>query len=336
MTLSLEDAARLGGSDVAGILGLSPWQTPLSIYARVVAALEGRRLPEDALGYQMRGNVLERAVLELYAQKTGARLLPGPKLTHPSMPFVRASLDALAERDGVIVADAKTVAGGMRHHFGEEGTDQVRQDILFQMQIYVGIGMKTGHVTRPAADVPVLGLNGADSVVFTVGFDAELFSMLEASLERFWVDHVLPRRPPPVTEPLRDADAAGALYPRHSGNERHWDTLETEEQRAVREYLDARVELRRAKENAAGAEAALKLALKDTPRVYGLPESTGARSISWKKNKDGQDVDWRSALQTMHARGDVSDMQYKEIVTEFTTAREGARPLRVTETREDE
>lgn len=334
MSLSIEDAARLGGSDIAGILGLSPWQTPLSIYARVVAALEGRALPEASIAYRERGNVLERAVLELYAQKTGARLLPGPKLTHPDMPFVRASLDALAERDGVIVADAKTVAGGMRHHFGEEGTDQVRKDILFQMQIYVGIGMRTGHVTRPVADVPVLGLKGADPVVFTIGFDLELFSMIEAALDRFWKDHVLPRRPPPVTEPLRDVDAAGALYPRHSGEERHWDTLGTEEQRAVRDWLKARARLKRAELRAAGAEAVLKMALKDTTKVHGLPASTGARSISWKKNKARQETDWKSVAAWLKPH--VGLAEYNTIVDSCTTAKEGARPLRVTETREDE
>jgi len=334
MSLSPEDAARLGGSDLAGLLGLSQWQTPLSIYARVVSALEGRHREDKANAQQVRGNIMERAVLEVYARNTGARLMPGPKLTHPGMPFVRASLDGLAERNGVIVVDAKTISASERHHFGEEGTDQVRQDILFQQTLYIGIGTRTGHVTRPAADVPVLGLNGADPVVFTIGFDPELFTMLEAALERFWVDHVLPRRPPPVTEPLRDVDAVGALYQRHTGDERHWDTLGTEEQRAVRDYLKARARLKRAEMRAAGCEAALKLALKETSKMFGLPAGTGAKSISWKKNKDGTDTDWRAVAERLgkHVRPD----WYREIVQEFTTTKEGARPLRVTAAREEE
>ena len=334
MSLSREDAARLGGSDISGLLGLSPWQTPLSIYARVVSALEGRYKPDKADAYQSRGTIMERAVLEVYAERTGARVLPGPKLTHPGMPWVRASLDALAEREGVIVVDAKTISASERHHFGEEGTDQVRQDILFQQTLYIGIGQKRGHVTRPAADVPVLGLNGADPVVFTIGFDPELFSMLEASLERFWVDHVLPRRPPPVTDPMRDVDAVGAIYSRHSGDERHWNTLQTAEQRAVREYLKARARLERAKMRAAGTEAVLKLMLKEIPKVYGLPASTGAKSITWKKNKEGTETDWEAV-----ARGlmlGMSDTECKMWIQLHTTTKEGARPLRVTATKEEE
>jgi hypothetical protein len=333
MSLTREDAARLGGSDVAGILGLSPWQTPLSIYARVVSALEGRYRTVAGTDYQERGNELEAAVLAVYARTTGARLLPGPKLTHPGMAFVRASLDALAERDGVIVADAKTVARGMRHHFGEEGTDQVRQDILFQMQIYIGIGMKTGHVTRPVADVPVLGLNGADPVVFTIGFDPELFAMLEAAMERFWADHVLPRRPPPVTEPLRDVDAIGALYPRHSGNERHWESMTSDEQRAVLAYLGARAARIAAERTEAEAEAALKLLLKETPKVDGLPASTGATSITWKKNRDGTATDWEAAFRELATP---ESPFVRSIIQNHTTPKEGARPLRIWAAKEEE
>lgn len=336
MSLTAEDAARLGGSDIAGLLGLSPWATPLSIYARVVSALEGHYNPDKANAQQARGNIMERAVLEVYAERTGARLLPGPKLTHPSLAFVRASLDSLAEMDGRIVVDAKTIAASERHHFGEEGTDQVRQDILFQMVLYIGIGTRTGHVTRPVADVPVLGLNGADPVVFTVSYDAELFSMLEAALERFWVDHVLPRRPPPVTEPFRDVDAAGTLYPRSTGNERHWDTLGTDEQRAITDYLTARARLKRAQLRAAGCEAELKLALKETPRVVGLPASTGAKALSWRKNKDGAETDWRTMTQDMGLALNVTPKRYNEFMRRNTTTKEGARPLRVTAAREEE
>jgi predicted phage-related endonuclease len=328
-----EDAAKIGGSDLAAIMGLSQWSTPLAVYARVVSALEGRYRPDKADAYQSRGNIMERAVLEVYAERTGARLLPGPKLTHPDMPWVRASLDALAERDGVIVADAKTIAASERHHFGTEGTDEVRQDILFQMNLYVGIGLRTGHVTRPVADVPVLGLNGADPVVFTIGYDPELFGMLEQAVERFWKDHVLPRRPPPVTEPLRDVDAIGALYPRHSGNERHWETFASEEQRIIFAYLHAKDAAKAAKKAEAEAEAALKLMLKDTPKVYGLPPSTGAKSLTWKQSKPGTTTDWRAVAGEL---SDLNDSVVRSIIAKHTTTKEGARPLRVTATKEEE
>lgn len=340
MSLPVEDAARLGGSDLAAVLGLSQWGTPLTVYSRVVSALEGRYRPGKADAYQSRGNIMERAVLEVYAERTGARLLPGPKLTHPDMPFVRASLDSLAERDGRIVVDAKTIAASERHHFGQEGTDQVRQDILFQQVLYIGIGQKTGHVTRPMADVPVLGLNGADPVVFTIGFDPELFSMLEAAMERFWKDHVLPRRPPPVTDPLRDADAAGALYPRHSGEAHDWNELATPEQVAVREWLLAKHEREEAERHEKVWEARVKLILATTPSLKGLPPDTGARRIDWKQNKPSTVTDWRAVAESLGVLArhgtTVSAERYAQLVAENTSTKDGARPLKAYALKETE
>lgn len=335
MSLTAEEQAKIGGSDVAAVLGLSQWSTPFEVYVRIVSALEGRPLKGRMNQQQARGNIMERAVLEVYANRTGAKLLPGPKLAHPRLAFMRASLDALAERDGVIVADAKTIGASERHHFGEEGTDQVRQDILFQMTLYIGIGTLTGHVTRPAADVPVLGLSGADPVVYHVGFDAELFAMLEAASERFWVDHVLPRRPPPLTEPLKDVDAAGRLYPRHEGEARQWDSLGTAEQVAIREWLQARKEQQKAKALVAEHEARLKLLLGTVPRVEGLPPDTGAKSITWRQNKPGKVTNWEMLAKVLGTTFNVRGEDYERMVREHTTTKDGARPLTVQERKEE-
>lgn len=335
MSLSLADAAKLGGSDIAGILGLSPWQTPLSIYARVLSALEGRALPHDDSAPKRRGRHLEAAVLRLYEEETGLTAVPNPGWPMLRRPYFRASLDAVAyaqpNASDRRVVEVKTAGLSEVRKWGEAGTDDVPQQYLFQTVWYLGHALQTHMVDLETADVAALV--GGDLRVYVVRFDAELFSMLEAAMERFWKDHVLPRRPPPVTEPLRDVDAAGALYPRHSGTERHWDTLGTEEQRAVRDWLKARARLKRAELRAAGAEAVLKMALGTTPKVYGLPESTGARSISWRKNKDGKETDWKSVAAWLKPH--VGLAAYNTIVDSCTTAKEGARPLRVTETREE-
>lgn len=336
MSLSLEDAAKLGGSDIAGILGLSPWQTPLSIYARVVSALDGRALPHEDSATKRRGRHLEAAVLRLYEEETALTVVPTPGTPSLSRPYFRASLDAVAF-DGTFsgprrVVEVKTAGLSEVRNWGDAGTDDVPQQYLFQTAWYLGHALQTRMVDLETADVAALV--GGDLRVYVVRLDAELFSMLEAAMERFWKDHVLPRRPPPVTEPLRDADAAGALYPRHSGDERHWDTLGTEEQRAVRDWLKARARLKRAELRAAGTEAVLKMALKDTPKVYGLPESTGARSVSWRQNKARQETDWKSVAAWLKPH--VGLPEYNTIVDSCTTAKDGARPLRVTETREED
>lgn len=332
MSFTLEDAARIGGSDVAGLLGLSHWQTPLTLYARVVSALEGRTVADVDNAPKRRGRHLEGAVLRLYAEETGARVEESVKLTHPRIPYARASLDGVSLRDSRYrVVEVKTAGMSEVRQWGEPGTDAIPQGYLCQCTYYAGVAKACGQTD--VDEVDVAALVGGDLRLYVVPFDAELFSMLEAALERFWVDCVLPRRPPPVTEPMRDVDAIGALYPRHSGNERHWETFASEEQRAILAYLDARAVRIVAQRAEAHAEAELKLLLKDTPKVYGLPAGTGAKSITWRKNKDGTETDWKAAFLALASP---ESPFVRHIVQDHTTPKKGARSLRVTAAKEEE
>lgn len=325
--MSLTDAEKrmIGGSDIAALLGDSRWGTPLQLYARIVGAAQEERQTAP----QRRGTVLERAVLELYAAETGRSIVTdGGKLTHPRLAYVRCSLDAraLVPQEGMCVVDAKTVGPGERRHFGEPGTDQVRRDIVYQMQLYVGIGLARGVVDVPRADVPVLGLSGADLTIYTVSFDAELYGLIEEAIERFWRDHVEPRRPPPVTDPLGDMDAIGALYPRHRGAEKRWEDLDAFQQATLTDWLAARKEAARATAEEAMHEAAVRMLLGTTPSLL-LPEELGGGRVDWKQNKATPKTDWKAVAERLRAEMHVSPAQYNIIVGDSTTTKEGARPL---------
>lgn len=332
MALSEEDKRRIGGSDIAALLGDSRWGTPLQLYARIVGAAQEERKES----YLRRGNVLERAVLELYAAETGALLQPGPKLTHPRLPYVRSSLDALAVQPGhgnQWVVDAKTVGPGERRHFGEPGTDQVRRDILYQMTLYVGVGLARGVVDVTKADVPVLGLSGADLTIFTINFDAELYGLIEEAIERFWRDHVEPRKPPPVTEPLGDMDAIGALYPSHGFEARWWHDLTVEEQATVALWLGVRGDVARLEKHANALEARVRMLLGTTPSLL-LPEDLGGGRVDWKQNKATTKTDWNAVADELGSH--VSAEVYLAAKKKHTTTKEGARPLVVRQKEREE
>lgn len=332
MSLSIEDQARIGGSDIAGLLGLSPWATPLTIYVRIVAALEGRPLKDEDSSPKRRGRMLESAVLKLYAEETGARLLaPIGALPLMRRPYLRASLDGLAERDGRRVVEVKTAGFSEMRQWGEAGTDAIPQGYLFQCTWYLGHALDAGAVDTREADVAALV--AGDLRVYHVPFDAELFAMLEAAAECFWVDHVLPRRPPPVTEPFKDLGAVNSLYSRHAGDARQWDSLSTPEQLTVGEWLQARKARQLAEAVEAEREARLKLLLGATPRIEGLPPDTGAKALTYRQSKARQVTDWEAVIAEL--RRHVGPTFYEELVKACTTTKDGARPLRVTE-REDE
>lgn len=318
MSLTPEEIRLVGGSDIAPILGLSPYRTPLQVYARIVAGAQ-----EESSAWLRRGRYLEEAVLRLYEAETGAQLLTGPKLRHPRMEYTRASLDSLAKRAGRRVVEAKTAGLSEVRHWGEAGTDGVPMHYVPQTTWYAGVGLARGVVDT--GDVDVAALVAGDLRVYHLPWDAELFAMLEAGVERFWVDHVEPRRPPPVAEPLNDLDAVGSLYPRHDGDARTWASLATPERLAVEEWMRAREEERAAKGRRAAWEVRVKLALGTAPQLVGLPEDLGATRIDWKANKDSARTDWAAVADELG--NDVSAARYLEVKQKHTTTTPGARPL---------
>lgn len=325
MSLTLEDAARIGGSDLAALIGRSPWGTPFTLYARIVSALEGRAMPHEDSAPKRRGRVLEKAVLSLYAEETGARLLPGPKLTHPHLPYVRASLDALADRDGVRVVDAKTAGLSEVRKWGEPGTDEVPEYMLYQLVFYAGIF--AGWENAPGGTADIAALVGGDLRVYHVPWDAELFGMLEQAVERFWVDHVAPRRPPPITEPLTDLPAIGALYPRHEGEARAFDSLTTEEQAWVHAWLRKRDMRRAAERLEKEAEARVRMLLGTTPQLVSIPDELGGGRVDYKQSKPTKRTDWEAVAFELSQHANVGPTLYSAFVAKHTTTKEGARPL---------
>lgn len=338
MNFSLEDAAKIGGSDIAGLLGMSPWATPLTTYARIVAALEGRTLAGENNAPLRRGRHLEAAVLALYEEETGSTVVRSPATGPLARPWQRVSLDAIAfaggTQDSRKVVEGKTAGLSEVRHWGESGTDQIPAHYVPQCAWYTGHALRLGMVDVPGADVAALV--GGDLRIYHVPHDAELFSMLEAAAERFWTDHVVPRRPPLITEPLRDADAAAALYPRHSSSARDWSELSTEEQVAVREWLIARQERLEAERREKEWEAKVRLMLAATPSLKGLPPDTGIRRVDWKQNKPGKVTDWRTMTQDMGLALNVTPSEYNRFLERNTTTKEGTRPLKAYALREEE
>jgi len=325
LSLTPEDAARLGGSDIAAILGLSPWATPLSVYARVVSALEGRYRPEPLTPAQRRGILLESAVLRMYEEETGFVIHEGCQMIAPK-PFLRASVDAIASNSGnAHVVEVKTAGRSEAAKWGEPGTDVIPQQYVFQCTWYGGMALACDGAD--SAHVAVACLLAGDLAIYHVPYDAGLYEMLLGAAERFWVDHVVSRKPPPFSEPHADLGAISTLYPKHEGEARHWDSLPTEEQRAVAEWLRARKRRQEAEALEKAREAEIRMLLATTPEISGIPGELGGRRVTWKQSKSSKVTDWKRVAERLCAEMHVSPSQYDIIVQNNTTTKEGARPL---------
>jgi len=71
--LSMKDRKRyLGGTDAAGVLGLSRWATPLSVWAAKTGQVEGEDI-SGRLAVKL-GHKLEHTVAELFMEATGKKV----------------------------------------------------------------------------------------------------------------------------------------------------------------------------------------------------------------------------------------------------------------------
>jgi putative phage-type endonuclease len=177
-----ERLTGIGSSDAAPSLGLSPYKTPLELYAEKIG--EGRAVldtPEMAWGRR-----LERTILDHYQMETGrgTELAP-PLMRHPNG-FMIAHLDARGE-DRVI--EAKTARND--RGWGEPGTDQIPQAYLLQVthqMIVSGLSL---------ADIAVL-IGGSDFRIYPIRLDPELAELVIAGEREFW-RRVQERDPPEPT-----------------------------------------------------------------------------------------------------------------------------------------
>lgn len=184
----------IGGSDVAPILGLSKWSTPLDVYLDKRGEIESDDADNDAMYW---GRTLEPVIRQEYANRTGVEVsIPPSALTHPTYTFMRANVDGLTSHRRVFEAKTARSADG----WGEPGTNEVPDAYALQTQHYLAV---TGY---EIADVAVL-IGGSDFRIYHVEADRELQNDLIHAESEFW-QRVLDGRPP---EPVSYADTVRAF-----------------------------------------------------------------------------------------------------------------------------
>lgn len=180
----------IGGSDVAAILGLSPWHTAVDV------ALEkrGECPPKGNQEAMHWGSLLEDVIALEYARVTGRRVQRvNATLRHPDHDWMLAHIDrAIVNREvagnvrwrgGRLTTDrlleCKTANGFAAQAWGEPGSDAIPDHYLVQCQWYLGI---TGC---EVADLAVL-IGGQDYRAYSIPRDEGLIGAATQAAERFW------------------------------------------------------------------------------------------------------------------------------------------------------
>lgn len=193
----------IGGGNVAGILGCSPYKSPLDEYLVITGQADAPDGSREA--FFKRRKALEPFAAEVFEQVTGLRIVNrNHRYADRGLPFVQAEIDFETSDD--CNGETKTVHPLAMRDWGDSGTDEI--PVYVTAQAMHGL-MVTG---RKAAWIHALiGLD--DDRVYRIERDEETIAAIRDREVAFWNEHVLPLRPPePVTiEDLR------RLFPRDSG-----------------------------------------------------------------------------------------------------------------------
>lgn len=220
----LERRNYIGGSDVSGILGWSPWTTPLSVYLSKIG--ESTSDVDTSLGSPIdRGNRCEKAILRAYSKRTGNKLKSScDTICHTDYAFLAANIDA--QVNDQLIVEAKTASN--RREWGEDGSSQIPEHYLTQVAFYsalTGAAMvdipvlffKRNFSTEVArqAELKDCAITDLDYSLFSYEFavfhykkNEKLEELLINECVKFWNNHVMKKHPPAATD-LQDV---AALY----------------------------------------------------------------------------------------------------------------------------
>lgn len=231
----------IGGGNVAGILGVSPYKTP---YAEYLGILEGRTAQQDAEKERFfaRRKALEPFAADLFTLATGLRIVRrNERYTDPEFSFLQAEIDAETDHANV---EIKTVHPLAARDWGPAGEDDC--------PVYVTAQAMHGMMVNGRERCYVQALIGFDDDrVYLVERDAAVIAGMRERELAFW-GRLQDRNPPdPVDSSdvlrlfgrdngtaIEATDAIADVYHRLVAAREHYDLA-----KADREALEEQVKL---------------------------------------------------------------------------------------------
>ena len=184
---------RIGGSDVAAIMGLSTYGTPFDVWARIHEGIQ-----QEPTKKMMAGRRFERAIGEWWADENGIAansMQWYSTIEHPNREWQRITPDIRRLGTHEIIDIKRSMRPRERH--GEPGTDQIADYEMLQVQTYMEALNSLGDDVRIARLV-VHDTTRDELVEWIVERDDELGASIVAACEKFWSDHIVDGVPPPL------------------------------------------------------------------------------------------------------------------------------------------
>lgn len=187
-----------GASDVAGILGISPWASPWSIWADKVGLTplddDAERDIDDPLTF---GRDLEDIIRDRYERQSGLYVVGAQSIIrHPSEPWCFATVDGLVVEShdacDELLGDPGTLAVFESKYTSDPPWETIPEHYRAQghWQMFVS------QLTTVTFAVLHLPFGRPMFRTYELELDGTLLAHIVATVERFWFEHVVTGHPP--------------------------------------------------------------------------------------------------------------------------------------------
>lgn len=295
----MERKGFIGSSDIAAVMGLSRWKSPLALWAEKTGEIEPADLSDvEAVEWGIRHEPL---IAEKFAEKHNVKLMAYKKrFIHKDYDYMQCELDRIIVGTDEAV-EVKNVGAWKAKEWMDE---DIPQEYILQHIWALGLSK------RQKGNFAVL-IGGQKYIDKKIAFDQGLFDKQVEAAKDFWENYVL-KKVAPIALGLDNEDIVN-LYPHHS-EEMIEATKELEDEIARRQELSMHIkEMGKEKDE---AEARIK-------QVIGT--SLGIQTAKYK-------VVWKTQIRKSV---DTDKMKERDIYKDYLKESE-SRVLRVTKNKEKE
>lgn len=310
----------ISSSEVAGLLGLSPFTDPVKIWIDKCAPHLSTRQEGKRWGIVDMGNIMEPVVAKCYCIEfnlTANKYIE--TLAHDRIKWLMATPDyKLSNGRGL---ECKNVSAMKAYEWGPSNTDLIPIYYIPQVQQCMAVLDR-----QDWAAAAIIG--GTEFRHYLIQRDEELIGLMLEAMEKFWTDYVIPKKMPPAEEaPSSAAEYLKKRYPAQKNRE----TIEIEsKEHPIYQALDRIRELRRGKklidEEMELMKAKIQIAIKDGYRIkYGSGKNS--MSASWGVGGKGSYVNWENVANELFEK---YEDDKAELLKKHTTEFQKSRKLTIT------
>lgn len=252
------DARKLGigGSDLAGVAGLSKWASPLSVYLNKT----GQSAPTEENEAMYWGTVLETVVAQEFMRRTGKRVRPFPYLMQSrEYPHMLANVDRLLDDEDAGL-ECKTAGATTLNEWEDNKIPEAYMLQCYHYMIVTGLKKWYVAVLIGGNNFQIRELNWDQDVVdHVIKIEADFWKMVE-------------ERTPPAAG-AADVDLMSCLY---QGNDANTLYLDDNGAVLIHQYIAAA----QAEKAAKAAKDEAKALLCDIMKEH-VKATTGKNTVSW-------------------------------------------------------